>query len=302
MSADKKIVIGMFVHNEEKHVEEAVVSLLNQTHHQFRLIILNDCSTDSTDAIIRRLAEKDPRIDYFTNTVRRGYIANYRAVFERADRDTEYFAWVAGHDVHCPMWLEKMQESLNKYPEVVMAYPLTKRIDACGNDYNIPSPEFDTFGMSEWQRVKVISTKGVAFGNMIYGLFRANVLRDVGVFRSYLVPDTLLLTELSRLGTILQVKEVLWHRRFIGLFSVSRQRKNAFAKRPWYLYLPWPLVNSVVLFWHTVLSRKSGGLWQRIVGMRLTGFFFAAWSYRWIRICMMKQESTGCKLELGKAL
>ena len=52
----------MPVYNAERYVAEAVESILTQTFRDFEFLIIDDGSTDSSGAILRRYAERDPRI------------------------------------------------------------------------------------------------------------------------------------------------------------------------------------------------------------------------------------------------
>ena len=47
------VSIGMPVYNGEKFVQEAIQSLLQQTHRNFELIISDNASTDMTESICR---------------------------------------------------------------------------------------------------------------------------------------------------------------------------------------------------------------------------------------------------------
>jgi glycosyltransferase involved in cell wall biosynthesis len=48
--------------NEEEHLEESLLSRLNQDYPRFELIVINDRSTDGTKAIIDRIAAMDGRL------------------------------------------------------------------------------------------------------------------------------------------------------------------------------------------------------------------------------------------------
>ena len=269
-----KIFIGIFTYNEEKHIAEALDSLLAQTYQDFRLIVLDDQSTDNTEQIILERAARDDRIIYSVNKKREGYISNYFKTFAQADEDTDYFAWAAGHDVHHPRWLETMLRTLEESPDTVMAYCLTRRIGDRGENLNVPSPVLDTSAMNVKERMKLLSITGEGFGNMIYGLFRADILRKTGVFRRHVTPDTVLLWELALHGYFSQVNEELWFRRYYGTSSVKRQKKNAFGSSPpWYIYFPYSLVNVSVLTWNMALKPGLGDLGQRFLGL------WSAWIY-----------------------
>lgn len=43
----------MTVYNAEKYLKQAIESVISQTMKNFELIIVNDCSTDSSEEIIK---------------------------------------------------------------------------------------------------------------------------------------------------------------------------------------------------------------------------------------------------------
>ena len=127
------ICFGMPLYNSEKFVADASDSLLNQSYHDFRIIAVDDCSTDNTGNIVRRYASADNRVIYIRNEKRLGLIMNKRKTFSLAKkRHAEYFAWTADHDVWDPDWLREHVNVLNNHHDVVLAYPLTTAIDNKG--------------------------------------------------------------------------------------------------------------------------------------------------------------------------
>ena len=67
----KKILIVMPVYNAEKTLRLAIDSILNQSYKHFYLIIVDDCSTDSSLEIAKEYA-KDSRVKLYRNTENRG--------------------------------------------------------------------------------------------------------------------------------------------------------------------------------------------------------------------------------------
>src|SRR4051812_4918129 len=61
------VSIGMPVYNGERHIREALDSLLRQDYRHFELIILDNASTDRTGEVCAGYAAKDPRIRYRVN-------------------------------------------------------------------------------------------------------------------------------------------------------------------------------------------------------------------------------------------
>jgi glycosyltransferase involved in cell wall biosynthesis len=278
---DRKIAIGLLLWNDEKYIARAIESLLGQTHRDFRLLIVNDCSSDSSLAIAREYAAKDDRITCFENARRLGIAGNSRRAFELAG-DVDYFAWAAGHDEHQPDWLTQMIGALETYPEAVMAYPLVKRISKTGAELNFGPRRLDTTGLSRSARIARLGRHRAGYGDMIYGLFRASALRSAGVYPTLLSPDEVLLWRLALQGSFVQVPEVLWHRRFTSEFSLSRQRKTV-TNGAWYSYLPFPIVNASHLLWHTALASEEHSLDQRAAGLHLSLAYLLTRRYAWLR-------------------
>ena len=61
------VSVVMSVYNGEEYLERAIGSVMEQTYQNWELIAINDCSTDSSLAIMERLAAKDPRIRVVCN-------------------------------------------------------------------------------------------------------------------------------------------------------------------------------------------------------------------------------------------
>ena len=50
-----------------KYVEEAVMSIVNQTYQNMEILITDDCSSDGTYEILKKLAKLDKRIKLYRN-------------------------------------------------------------------------------------------------------------------------------------------------------------------------------------------------------------------------------------------
>jgi hypothetical protein len=237
--------IGVTLYNRAMYLREALDSLLAQTYPHFRLVLVDDGSDDATGVIAREYEGRDARVRYVRFAARRGMIAAWRSAFELATAEpVDYFAWASDHDRWGRRWLETLVAELESHPEVVLAYPLTERMDASGIPFPKPAREFETVGITDlatrWRRFS--RSDAVAAGDMVYGVMRPDAVRKAGIFRPVLCPDRLLLAELTMQGEIRQVPQVLWHRRQFSAGSISRQRSSLFAPggpRPGALTTPW---------------------------------------------------------------
>lgn len=224
--------IGVTLCNRAAFLTESIDSLLAQSYEHFRLVLVDDGSADGTERIARAYEQRDHRVRYIRFAERRGMVAAWRTAFERASANgATYFAWGSDHDRWHPHWLATLVETLEQYPDVVLAYPLTQRIDPEGTLLAKPARQFETFGIADrdtrWRLLN--RSDSVAAGDMVYGLMRTAAVRQAGVFREVLCPDRLLIAELTLQGQIRQVPKVLWYRRQFESGSLERQRSTLFA-------------------------------------------------------------------------
>lgn len=67
MDNKPKVSIIMPAYNAEKTINEAIDSVLLQTYKNFELIVINDCSTDSTALILHHYSKEDSRVHIINN-------------------------------------------------------------------------------------------------------------------------------------------------------------------------------------------------------------------------------------------
>ena len=91
-----KISIVITAFNVEKYIEEAIRSCINQTYKDLEIIVVDDCSTDSTKSIIKKLQKEDSRIIFLENDVNQGAGMARRIGIQKATG--EYVLIVDGDD------------------------------------------------------------------------------------------------------------------------------------------------------------------------------------------------------------
>lgn len=202
-----KVSIGLPVYNGERYLEETLDSLLGQTYQDFELIISDNASTDSTEMICCEYAERDPRIKYHRNKKNLGAAANYNVVFHRAQG--EYFKWAAADDLLAPEYLERCVKVLENDPGVVLCYARTEEIDEFGNTIRLlPSkPQ----GNAEEASKRFYDTVCVSMPVVsIFGLIRADVLRQTSLIGKYSGSDRPLLGEICLRGRFYEHPETMF--------------------------------------------------------------------------------------------
>ena len=64
---DPLVSVLMTAYNREKYIEEAIISVLDSSYANFELIIVDDCSSDTTVEIVKKYLLKDMRVQLHIN-------------------------------------------------------------------------------------------------------------------------------------------------------------------------------------------------------------------------------------------
>ena len=83
------ISIIMPAYNEEKNIEQAIYSVINQTVENFQLIVINDGSTDSTAEIVNKITDK--RLIFINPNKKNGKNKSFNIASEYVKGDWVYF-------------------------------------------------------------------------------------------------------------------------------------------------------------------------------------------------------------------
>jgi glycosyltransferase involved in cell wall biosynthesis len=110
------VSIVMPVFNAAAYVNEAIQSILDQTHSFFELIIINDGSTDATTEIINGFS--DHRIRLYSNETNRGIVYSLNLGIEKSNG--KYIARMDADDIAFNNRIEKQVQFLEANPEVIL--------------------------------------------------------------------------------------------------------------------------------------------------------------------------------------
>jgi len=93
------------VYNSEKYLAANITSVLAQTYKNWEHILVDDCSTDNSEALIRSFQESDNRIKYFKLSKNGGAGVARNKAIELAKGT--YIAFLDSDDIWHPKKLEK---------------------------------------------------------------------------------------------------------------------------------------------------------------------------------------------------
>jgi GT2 family glycosyltransferase len=119
------------VHNGEKYIQKSIESCLNQTHKNFELIIVDDCSTDSTSKILQEFAQRDSRIKLYRNSSNLRLPATLNVGFSHSSG--EMLTWTSDDNYFDPNALKYLVSYLNTWNSIDFVYSAYMIIDEQGN-------------------------------------------------------------------------------------------------------------------------------------------------------------------------
>lgn len=107
------------VYNVEEYLEECVESILQQSHQDFEIILVDDFSSDNSRSICEKLKEQDSRIRTIYHTHNKGVSAARNTCLRAAIG--KYIAFVDSDDLVKPDYLREMYEIAEKTDADVVA-------------------------------------------------------------------------------------------------------------------------------------------------------------------------------------
>lgn len=218
------ISVVMPVYNASRFLEQAVDSVLAQSHKNFELILVDDCSTDDSLELARSYEKLDSRIRVIESPVNQGVAKTRNTGI--AEARGEYIALLDSDDVWLDTKLEKQLE-LIKRTGASIAYCSYDFIDenSCltGKPFLVP-PETD------FRKMLKSSVISCSTALIEAGLLQAHPFNPEYYHEDYVLWMELLRIPVKTAGD----PEVLAHYRQVG-GSRSNNKLNA-AKERWKIY------------------------------------------------------------------
>lgn len=139
-------------YNCETYLSEAIDSYLNQTHKDLEIIVVDDCSTDSTYRLLEYYKAKDKRFKYFRNEKNMGI--SYTRNKGIKESTGVYIAVADADDVASPSRIKKSIKNL-------------EGVDCVYSSYLQANENGKVFGLVEAPSVKSLNMKEILKTQMI---------------------------------------------------------------------------------------------------------------------------------------
>ncbi len=115
-------------YNGEKYIKQSVESVLWQTYTDWELVIVDDCSTDSTGSIVDGYAKKDSRIKVIHNGKNMKLPSSLNIGFTQAKG--ELFTWTSDDNAFAPEAFERLSDNITN-----------NRVDFIFSNYEVIDPD-----------------------------------------------------------------------------------------------------------------------------------------------------------------
>lgn len=122
-----KVVVGLPVYNERRHIEETLRSLAAQDHNDFKVLISDNASIDGSGALCESFANHDSRFVYFRQPRNIGAVGNFAFCLDATS--SEHFMWCGAHDTPSGQFLSRMSTLLDNDQAAAIAFGRRVAID-----------------------------------------------------------------------------------------------------------------------------------------------------------------------------
>jgi glycosyltransferase involved in cell wall biosynthesis len=104
-------------YNRATMVVDAINSILNQTFKDFEIIVLDNCSVDNTEQVIKDIMSIHSCVKYVRNTTNLGIMGNLNQI--RSMVTSDYFCFLTDDDQYSTQFLNTAVSISNVHPDVM---------------------------------------------------------------------------------------------------------------------------------------------------------------------------------------
>lgn len=135
MHMSQLVSIIMPVYNNADYLENSISSVINQTYPDWELIVVDDCSSDSSSEIVKRFASEDDRIHLYRTPVCSGSPIVPRNLGIEKSKG-RYISFLDSDDVWLPSKLQHQLDCFAMHPEAFLVFSDFEKISQEGIRHN----------------------------------------------------------------------------------------------------------------------------------------------------------------------
>ena len=126
-------------YNSAKFIAETIQSVQNQTHQIWEMLIVDDGSSDATEAIVQSFLDKDKRIKFYKLALNSGPAVARNTAIEKASGD--FMTFIDADDIWFPTFIENSIKTIQetKIPFVFSSYKRSnEHMEFVYSDFIVP--------------------------------------------------------------------------------------------------------------------------------------------------------------------
>ncbi|WP_213422569.1 glycosyltransferase family 2 protein [Bhargavaea massiliensis] len=228
------------VYNSEKFILKAIDSALEQTYKQIEIIVVDDCSNDSSEQLLRNYAEIHKIVFYYRLQKNSGAAVARNKAIELAKG--RYIAFLDSDDLWYPEKIDK-QLKLMKQKKSAISYTAIEMIDENENLLKSQRKVLEKINYKFLLKNTMIATSTVVIDRTITGDFKMPLIRSGQDYATWLL--------LMRDGLIAHgLNEVFVKYRKVSNSLSSNKIKN--IKKVWKIQTEFEGINSVKASYYSV--------------------------------------------------
>lgn len=213
------VTVGIPIRNGDPYFERALESILAQDYPNLEIIVSDNGSTDGTAGLLAHVVAAEPRVRVFRQPKTLTAFDNFAWVMRQGTG--RYFMWAAHDDIRPTNFVSSLVASLERDPEVVLAFGDVRVSPIFGEAYQEKQFDYETKGMGRLSRMR--RTVFLQCYH-IYGLWRADVLRRIPFIFNAWWPDLPLMVAAASLGEFRRVSGV--HFDYLEVRKTNEQRAH----------------------------------------------------------------------------
>ena len=223
------VSVAMAAYNAEKTIQQAVLSVLGQTYQNLELLVVDDGSSDNTEAVVKELAVKDNRIKLMHSASNHG--VSYARKYALKKARGSWVAILDSDDVWRPDKLEK-QIRFQKEKEAELLFTGSAFMDGNGKQIGFELHVPEEISYRQLLKQNLVSNSSVLVKKSLYEKYYVendSLHEDFAVWlaimktgiNAYGIDEPLIIyriTESSKSGNKLHAAKMNWNTyQYIGL-------------------------------------------------------------------------------------
>jgi glycosyltransferase involved in cell wall biosynthesis len=125
-----KVSVCIPAYNQGEYLENAIRSAVQQTYVPFEIIVSDDCSTDSTNKVLQKLALEIPYLKVYKQPYNLGLLGNVDTCLRLATGD--FIVRLDSDDYLNPDYIKLLVGQLIKHPNAGYGHAAVQEVDANG--------------------------------------------------------------------------------------------------------------------------------------------------------------------------